>query len=52
MKYVVTCIVGILFGAASYELSERLRWTRLGPRALVWTIALAVAAFASATLWS
>ena len=51
MKYVVTGVAGMLCGAAGYELSERLQWTRPHQRALMWAIAIAVSAFVSASLW-
>jgi len=51
VKYVLTCIAGIVLGAAGYETSERLRWTRLEQRLLVWTITVIATAITSGVLW-
>ena len=51
MKYVVTCLAGLLSGVASYEISERLRWTGLPERIVLWTIGIGVTALVSALFW-
>ena len=51
MKYVVTCMAGILSGTAGFELAQRLQWTELHQRMLIWLSAIVMTALACASLW-
>lgn len=52
VKYVVTCVAGMISGALGYGISERLQWTRLEQRVLMWAIAAMATAFACGLLWA
>ena len=51
MKYALTALIALLFGTASYRISELLRWQRWQERLFVYLAAALAAARLCAGAW-